>query len=100
MPVFRPQKSQHDKPKIVVLLFFLSKNKDSSKGCGARLMPPFFLQNWPRGKPSAAVPHSNTLLGHNAFSTLLVTSFFLHYLLFPIFLKSLFFLSSHFLTLA
>ena len=40
-------------------------------------MNPSFLQYWSRGKPSASVPHPNTLLCHSAFSTLLVTSNFL-----------------------
>ena len=42
-------------------------------------MPPSFLQYWSRGKPSASVPHPNTRLCHSAFSTLLVTSYFLYY---------------------
>ena len=40
-------------------------------------MLPSFLQYWSRGKPSASVPHPTTLFCHSAFSTLLVTFYFL-----------------------
>ena len=59
-------------------MFFL-RNKETSKGCGARLVPPALLQYCSRSKPSASVPHPNTLPYHCTFSTQLVPSYFLYY---------------------
>ena len=61
-------------PKIVRF----SKNKRSSKGCGALLVLPIPLQSWSRSKSSASVTHSITLSCQCSLA-LLVTSNCLHY---------------------